>query len=110
VSVTHNLLDFNKLITQPLEILPQLPITLGWKNIYIDVMVVHDPLYFTFLLGRDYLYAMKAIVSSLFRVISFPHNGKIMTIDKILFVDPHLTANHPHSINDPYVQVVSSTT
>jgi hypothetical protein len=51
LSVTHNLLSFNKQITQPLGILPQLPVTLGGKKNYIDVMVVHDPLDFTFLLG-----------------------------------------------------------
>jgi hypothetical protein len=49
--VTENLLAFNKWITQPLGILPQLPIILGGKIVYIDVMVVHDPLDFNFLLG-----------------------------------------------------------
>jgi hypothetical protein len=83
VSVTQNLLSFNKRTIEHLGILPQLPITLGGKTIYIDVMVVHDPLDFTFLLGRDYVYAMKAIMSTLFRVISFPHNGKIVTIDQL---------------------------
>jgi hypothetical protein len=43
VSVTHNLLDFNKQITQHLGICPQLLITLGGKTIYIDVIIVHDP-------------------------------------------------------------------
>jgi hypothetical protein len=81
-SVTQNLLDFNKWITQPLGILPQLPVTLGGKIVYIDVMVVHDPLDFNFLLGRDYVYAMKALVSTLFRVMCFPHNGNIVTIDQ----------------------------
>jgi hypothetical protein len=70
-------------------------------------MVVHDPLDFTFLLGRDYVYAMKAIMSTLFRVIYFPHNGKIVTIDQLLFVGPTLTASHQPSLNGPYVQVVS---
>jgi hypothetical protein len=49
-SMTHNEFSFKKWITQPLGILPQLPITLGGKNSYIDVMVVHDPLDFNFLL------------------------------------------------------------
>jgi len=36
-SMTQNLLAFIKWITQPLEILPQLPITLGGETIYIYV-------------------------------------------------------------------------
>jgi hypothetical protein len=51
VLVTHNILSFKKQITQPLGILPQLPVTLGGKTVYIDVMAVHDPLDFTLLLG-----------------------------------------------------------
>ena len=44
-------------------------------------MVVQGPLDFNLLLGRDYFYAMKAVVSTLFRVMNFPHDGKIVTID-----------------------------
>jgi hypothetical protein len=73
--VTQNLLAFNRRTSQPLGTLPQFPVTLGGKTVFIDVMVVQDPLNFSLLLGRDYVYAMKAIVSTLFRVISFPHDG-----------------------------------
>jgi hypothetical protein len=75
VPVTQNLLAFNRRTSQPLGTLPQFPITLGGKNVFIDVMVVQDSLDFSLLLGRDYVYAMKAIVSTLFCVISFPHDG-----------------------------------
>jgi hypothetical protein len=74
-SVTQNLLAFNRRTSQPLGTLPQFPITLGGKTVFINVMVVQDPLDFSLLLGRDYVYAMKAIVSTLFFVISFPHDG-----------------------------------
>jgi hypothetical protein len=74
--VTQNLLSFNRRTSQPLGTLPQFPVTLGGKTVFIDVMVVQDPLDFSLLLGRDYVYAMKAIVSTLFRVISFPHDGR----------------------------------
>jgi hypothetical protein len=50
-SVTQNLLSFNKRTSQPLGTLPQFPITLGGKTIFIDVMVVQDPLDFALLLG-----------------------------------------------------------
>jgi hypothetical protein len=79
-SVTRNILDFNKWITQPLGTIPQLRVTLGGKIVYLDVMVVHDPLDFNFLLARDYVYAMKDLVSALFRVMCFHHNGNIVTI------------------------------
>ena len=69
VPVTQNLLAFNRGTSQPLGILSKLPVTLGGKTIYIDVMVVPGPLDFNLLLGGDYAYAMGAIVSSLFRVI-----------------------------------------
>jgi hypothetical protein len=51
-------------------------------------MVVRDPLDFSLLLGRDYVYAMKDLVSTLFCVISFPHDGRIVTIDQLSFIIP----------------------
>jgi hypothetical protein len=86
--VTQNLLSFNRRTSQPLGILPQFLVTLGGKTVFIDVMVVRDPLDFALLLGRDYVYAMKAIVSTLFRVISFPHDGRIVTIDQLSSISP----------------------
>jgi hypothetical protein len=56
VPVTQNLLAFNRRTSQPLGTLPQFPVTLGGKNVFIDVMVVQDPLDFYLLLGRDYVY------------------------------------------------------
>jgi hypothetical protein len=86
--VTQNLLAFNRRTSQPLGTLPQFPITLRGKTVFIDVMVVQDPLDFSLLLGPDYVYAMKAIVSTLFRVISFPHDGRVVTVDQLSFIDP----------------------
>ena len=48
---------------------------LGGKTVCIDVMVLQGPLDFNMLLGRDYVYAMKSIVSTLFRVMHFPMMG-----------------------------------
>jgi hypothetical protein len=101
--VTQNLLAFNRRTSQPLGTLPQFPITLGGKIVFIDVMVVQDPLDFTLLLGRDYVYAMKAIVSTLFCVISFPHDGRIVTIDQLSFINPDWIT----SLNGSYIQTVS---
>ena len=68
-------------------------------------MVVQGPLDFNLLLGRDYVYAMKAIVSTLFRVIHFPHDGNIATIDRLSFVTPdhHITPSNQTALNVPHV-------
>jgi hypothetical protein len=46
---------------------------------------------------------MKAIVSTLFRVISFPHDGRIVTIDQLSFIGPDWIT----SLNGSYMQTVS---
>ena len=76
VPATDQILDFNRIPTAPLGTLPHLPITLGGKTVCIDVMVVQGHLDFNLLLVRDYVYAMKVVVSTLFRVICiFPMMG-----------------------------------
>jgi hypothetical protein len=62
---------------------------------------------FDLLFGQDYVYAMKAIVSTLFCVISFPHSGRMVTIDQLSFVGPDLTINPMTSLNESYMQSVS---
>jgi hypothetical protein len=84
--VTQKLLAFNRRTSQPLGTLPLFPLTLGGKNVFIDVMVVQDPLDFSLLLGWDYIYSIKSIVSTLFRVIYFPHDGRMVTIDQLYFI------------------------
>lgn len=78
--ITQNLNAFNRTISEPLGILPKFSITLEGKTVCIDLMVVRGPLDLNLLLGRDYVYAMKVVVSTLFRVMSFPHNGSIVTV------------------------------
>jgi hypothetical protein len=107
VLVSHHLMDFNRRSSEPLWILPQLPITLGGKNVCIDVMLVQGPLDFNFIPGRDYVYAMKVTMSTLFRVMHFHHNGNTMRIDQLWFVSPDLIVNHMTSLIVPYIQVVS---
>ena len=73
-------------------------------------MVVQGPLDFNLLLGHDYVYAMKDVVSTLFRVMYFPHDGKIVTIDQLSFIKPyyHVTPSHQTSLNVLHVLVVLS--
>ena len=108
VCVTQNLMAFNRGTSQPLGILPQLPITLGGKFVYINVMVVPGPLDYNLLLGCDYVYDMGIIVSTLFRMMCFPHEGRIVTIDQLSFPDPNMASSQPSSLGGPFVPMVSS--
>jgi hypothetical protein len=83
VSALHEILDFDRYPSEYLGVLPQLPISLGGKTVLVDFIVVQGPLYFNMLLGRDYVYVMNVVVSTLFRVMHFPHNGSIVTIDQL---------------------------
>ena len=55
VPVAQNLMEFDGGTSKPLGILPQFPITLGGKTVYIDVLVTQGALDFSLLLGRDYV-------------------------------------------------------
>jgi hypothetical protein len=103
VLVTQTLFTFNRRTSHPLGILPYFLINLGGKTFFIDVMVVQDPLDFDLLLGRDYVYSMKVIVSTIFPMISFPHDGRMVDIDQISFIGPNLTINPMNSLNGSYM-------
>jgi hypothetical protein len=81
VSTTDELLAFDRRPSECLGILPMFPINLGRKNVIIDMLVVLGPLYLNMVLGHDYVYVMKVVVSMLFYVMHFPHNGSIVFID-----------------------------
>jgi hypothetical protein len=66
-------------------------------------MVVRDPLDFSLLLGRDYVYSMKFVVSTLFHVIYLPHDGRIMTINQLSFIIPDWIT----SLNGSYMTTIS---
>ena len=104
VPATNQILAFNRRPTAPLGTLSYFPFTLGGRTICIDVMVVQGPLDFNLLLGRDYVYAMKAVVSTLFRVMHFPHAGKIVTIDHLSFVTPNHRINPSNHKNMRHIQ------
>ena len=72
------------------------------------MMVVQGPLDFNLLFGRDYVYVMGALVSSLFHVVCFPHEGRIMTIDQLSFIGHQLPPMQPSSPIGSCLQVVNS--
>ena len=59
------------------------------------------------LLGRDYFYAMQAVVSTLFCVMYFNHVEEIVTIDQLDFLDlsPDLTRDQVFPLLVPSVSI-----
>ena len=73
VSTASQLLAFDRRTSIALGIIAQTPINLGGKIIIVELMVIEETLDFNMLLGCDYVYAMQAVVSTLFRVMYFNH-------------------------------------
>lgn len=66
--------------------------------------IVDANLDYNILLGRNWIYEMDAIVSSLFRIICFPHEGRIITVDQMEYSLKESNASYDSSIplvNDP---------
>jgi hypothetical protein len=61
------------------------------------------------LLGHSWTYAMQAMVATIFRVLLFPHEGRIVTIDQLSFSRPDLDlgASTVPMINNPQDGVVN---
>ena len=51
----------------------------------VEVEVIDAPLDYNLLLGRSWTYAMSAIASVFLRVVVFPHEGNLVTIDQLDF-------------------------
>jgi len=91
-----------------LGILPNLPITLRRKTIHLNVMVVQGPLAYNLFLRCDYIYSMGAIVSSLFRVMCFPHEGRmVQLIDQLSFPGSNTTTSQMPSLTSLFAQGMS---
>jgi hypothetical protein len=82
----------------PHIVLPAFLVQLGGKTVEVDVEVVDVPLEYNLLLGCNWTYAMTVVVSYVFHTLFFPHEGKIVTIDKLCFAHPSLNASVGPSI------------
>jgi hypothetical protein len=100
---SHNILKaFNGSGFKPYGVLPSLPIMLEGKTVNIEVEVFDAPLDYNLLLRRSWIDSMHAVVSALFCVMHFPHQGKVVTIYQLTFFhsDAH-TANVPFIAKPP---------
>jgi hypothetical protein len=94
---------------RPHGIISSFPVQLGGKTVCVEVEVVDAPIDYNLLLGRSWTYAMQAVVATIFRVLLFPHEGWIVTIDQLSFSrpDPALGASTVPLVDNPQAGVVN---
>jgi hypothetical protein len=96
---SHNTLKaFNGTGFKPYGVLPSLSITLEGKSVNVEVEVFDAPLDYNLLLGRSWIDSMHAVVSTLFHVLRFPHQGKVVTVDQLAFFN-----SDSHTSNVPFI-------
>jgi len=65
--------------------LPAFSICVWGKFVNVEVEIVDANFDYNILLRRNWVYIMDAIVSSLFRILCFPHEGIIITVDQMAY-------------------------
>jgi hypothetical protein len=100
---SHNILKaFNGIGFKPYGVLPSLSITLEGKVVTVEVEVFDAPLNYNLILGHNWIDSMRAVVSTLFHVIFFPHQGKFVTINQLAFFhSDSCTSNVPFIVKTP---------
>jgi hypothetical protein len=86
---------------KPHGILNSLSIDIGRNIVSVEVEVVDATLDYNLLLGCTWFYVMKVVSSTLFRVIHFRCQGKIVTINQLDNCTPDLQDNP--STNVPFI-------
>jgi hypothetical protein len=73
------------------------------KMVQVEVEVFDAPLYYNLLLGRSWIGSMHTVVSTLFSVVHFPHQGKVVTVDQLTsFNSDTRTSNIPFIAKTPH--------
>jgi hypothetical protein len=75
---------------KPYKLLQYFVVTLKGKTVLVNIEVVDVPLNYDLLLVRTWFYVMIAITSSVFRILQFPHQGKIIIVDQLDYTTPDL--------------------
>jgi hypothetical protein len=85
---SHNTLKaFNGTGFKPYGVLPSLFIMLKGKSVNVEVEVFDAPLDYNLLLGPSWIYCMQGVVSTLFRVLRLPHQGKVVIVNQLAFLN-----------------------
>jgi hypothetical protein len=66
--------------------------------VQVEVEVFDAPLDYNLLLGRSWINSMHVVVSTLFCVVHFPHQGKVVTVDQLAFFN-----SDTHTGNVPFI-------
>jgi hypothetical protein len=98
----NTLRAFNGSGFKPYGVLSSFPVTLEGKTVQVEVEVFDTPLDYNLLLGCSWVDSMRAVMSTLFRVLRFPHQGKVVTVDQLAFFNTDdRTGNVPFIANTP---------
>lgn len=73
--------------SQPQALLQNVPLELGGKVVLVDIKVVNTQLDYNILLSHSYIYTMLKVASTIFQLMMFPYNGKVVTIDNLMCCD-----------------------
>jgi hypothetical protein len=73
------------------------------KMVQVEVEVFDAPLDYNLLLGRSWIDSMHVVVSTLFYVVHFPHQGKVVTVDQLAFFN-----SDTHTGNVPFISKTPS--
>jgi hypothetical protein len=96
---SHNTLKaFNGTGFKPYDVLSSLSITLEGKSVNVKVEVFDAPLDYNLLLDCSWIDSMRAVVSTLFHVLCFPHQGKVVIVDQMTFFN-----SDSHTSNIPFI-------
>ncbi len=87
--LSNSLKAFDSHTFVPKGYLASFPITLAGKIVTTDVEVVDKRLNYNLLLGHSWTYAMMVIVSTIFRIILLPLDGKVIKVDQLSFCTPN---------------------
>jgi hypothetical protein len=90
----NTLKAFNGSGFKPYSVFLSLPITLEGKMVQVEVKVFDAPLDYNLLLGRSWIDSMHAVVLTLFRVVCFPHQGKVITFDQLAFFNSNTRSSN----------------
>jgi hypothetical protein len=66
--------------------------------VQVEVEVFDAPLDYNLLLGSSWIDSMHAVVSTLFLVVCFPHQEKVITVDQLAFFN-----SNTHTGNVPFI-------
>jgi hypothetical protein len=94
---------------RPRGIIPSFPLQLEGKKVCVEVEVVDVPLNYNILLGQSLTYALTTVVSMIFQVLCFPHEGQIITVDHLSFshIDPSSGESMVSMIDNPQLGTIN---